>query len=164
MELYKYCPMCKTSLEEDHVEGRDRLICKKCRWINYLNPVPVVACIVFNDKKELLLIKRAIDPCKGKWALPGGFIELDENLEDAGCRELYEETSLKSEPGRLIGVYLQDSKLYGNVIVVGMEFIAEEHTPASGDDAMDARFFSLEDLPEIPFFSHQNLIRDIMSK
>ena len=158
MEKYKYCPMCGEILKNGVTDGLDRLSCKKCAWVNYLNPIPVVASIVLNEKKEILLVKRKVAPSVGCWALPGGFIELNETPAKAGKRELFEETGIKANPGRLIGTELQKSSMYGYVLVVGMEFIAKSKKIMPGDDAMDAKFIPLKKLPKIPFKSHCLLI------
>jgi ADP-ribose pyrophosphatase YjhB (NUDIX family) len=160
MKEYKYCPMCASSLERNDIEGRSRLNCPKCGWINFLNPLPVVACLVSNKAGDILLIKRNVEPCKGHWALPGGFIEVDETLEEAGLRELLEETDLKGKPGRLVGVHVQESKMYGAVIMTGLEFIVESENVAPGDDAADAKFFPRGELPELPFAANRKLIAE----
>ena len=154
--------MCRSALVQGHVDGRDRFLCSSCGWINYLNPVPVVACIVKDEKGSLLLIERAVEPCKGHWALPGGFVELDETIEIAGARELEEETGLKGKAGTLVGVHLQESETYGYVMIVGMEFQVKDLKLSVGDDASDARFFPAEDMPEVPFKSHKKLIQDYL--
>ncbi|MFH1798682.1 MAG: NUDIX hydrolase [Candidatus Omnitrophota bacterium] len=160
MKLYKYCPMCKSPLKQGAIDGENRRFCEKCGWINYLNPVPVVACLVSSSKGELLLMRRGVAPCKGKWALPGGFIELTETAELAGKRELFEETGLRGKPARLIGVYTQPSSIYGFVLVIGIELIINKETITPGDDAIEAKFFSRNKLPNVSFKSHNNLIRD----
>lgn len=162
MKTFKFCPICKCVLEASHVEGRERLICKKCGWINYRNPLPVASCLVKNSKDEILLIKRGVEPAKGCWALPGGFIELEESPREAGERELYEETGLKGKAGRLVGVKRHDSPLYGAIIMVGHEYIIEDETLTVGDDAMDAKFFQINDLPKIPFPTHHELIDEFL--
>ncbi len=162
MQDYKYCPMCRTSLGWDFVEGRDRLTCKGCGWINYRNPLPVIACIVSSRNGELLLIKRGVEPSKGRWALPGGFIEAHETSQEAGCRELREETGLAGEPGRLVGVYSQESRMYGSVLVIGMEFTVEKEDTRAGCDAKDAKFITPAALPNIPFISHRKLIENFL--
>ncbi len=159
MEDYKYCPMCADPLEWDFIEDRDRQICRKCGWINFRNPLPVINCLVLNGKGELLLIKRGVEPCKGHWALPGGFIEVNETLPEAAARELKEETGLEGSPGRLVGIHMQETPLYGTTLTIGMEFEADnENDLAPGYDAEAAKFFPREGLPEISLISNQKLI------
>ncbi|MEA3488994.1 MAG: NUDIX hydrolase [Candidatus Omnitrophota bacterium] len=162
MEDYKYCPMCGSRLEWDFIEERDRQVCKSCGWINYLNPTPVVSCLVKNGKGELLLIRRGIEPCKGSWALPGGFIELNESLQEAGSRELREETGLSGKAGHLVGMEMQESRMYGTILTIGVEFAIESEDVSAGDDAAEARFFPGEELPEIPFSSQRKLVEEFL--
>ena len=163
MKHYKYCPKCKTALEESHVDGRDRSSCAECGWINYCNPLPVTSCLVKNSKGEILLIKRGIEPAIGCWAIPGGFIELDESPEEAGVRELFEETGLKGKTGRLVGVKRHESSIYGAILMVGYEYIIEDEILTVGDDAIDAKFFPVNNLPEIPFPTHLELISEFLN-
>ncbi|MDP8298373.1 MAG: NUDIX hydrolase [Candidatus Tantalella remota] len=163
MDLFKFCPICAATLEAELLEGRDRLMCKKCGWINYLNPLPVVSCLAIDDDGRVLLIKRGIEPSKGCWALPGGFIEVDETAGEAGCRELEEETGLKGKKGRLVGVRRHESPMYGPLIMVGVEMILFGGELKAGDDASDAAFYSPEDIPDIPFRSHRELISDYLN-
>ena len=164
MQEHKFCPICGGGLERNSIDGRDRLTCKKCDWVDYRNPIPVIACLVSDQKGEILLIKRGVEPARGEWALSGGFIEWDETVQEAGCRELREETGLEGRAGRLIGVHMQDSRMYGSVLVVGMEFIVKNENIAVGDDAVDAKFISPEKLPDIPFISHRKLIEEYLAK
>ena len=152
--------MCATTLQTGEVEGRDRLNCPKCGWVDYRNPLPVVACLVSSDGGDLLLIKRNVEPCRGCWALPGGFIENDETIQDAGKRELFEETGLKGNPGRLVGAHVHESPMYGAILMVGLEYIIEGGELAPGDDASEAKFIPRAKLPEVPFASHRNLIEE----
>lgn len=154
--------MCRGKLVKGFIDGVNRLVCKECGWINYINPLPVIACLVSNKKTEILLIKRKVTPSVGRWALPGGFIELNETPEKAGKRELFEETGIRANSGRLIGTELQKSGMYGYVLVIGMEFIAKKSKIIPGDDAADAKFTPLKKLPKIPFKSHNDLIRDFV--
>jgi len=158
MQEFKFCPICSSELKWDQIDGRKRLNCPECGWINYRNPIPVIQCLVSNKNGEVLLIKRGVEPYKGHWLLPGGFVEIDETVEEAGERELLEETNLKGRPGRLLGIYLQKSRTYEYVMVIGVEFITDKDDPAPGDDAAEVAYFSKENLPEIPFQSHLDLI------
>jgi len=78
-------------------EGRKRLVCPACGWVNYENPIPSSAALVRNEKGEILLVKRGVEPGRGKWALPSGFIEIEETPEEACLRELKEETGLEGK-------------------------------------------------------------------
>ncbi len=162
MQIYNYCPICSEVLEPGEFEGRARLHCAACGWINYCNPLPVASCLVMNSERELLLIKRGIEPCKGQWALPGGFIELEESPREAAERELFEETGVKGKAKSLIGVYNQKSEMYGYVLMIGVEFEIENGDITIGDDAEDAKFFPVDNLPEIPFIGNKKLIEDFL--
>ncbi|MDD5488874.1 MAG: NUDIX hydrolase [Candidatus Omnitrophica bacterium] len=163
MKPYRFCPICGTGLVGKPVDGRNSLVCDGCGWINYLNPVPVAACLVSNERSELLLVRRKIPPCEGKWGLPGGYIELDETAAQAAVRELEEETGIGGAFERYVGVEAQDSDIYGAVLVVGVELRGLTWELSPGDDAMDARFFAVKDIPEIPFKSHRQLIERFLS-
>jgi 8-oxo-dGTP diphosphatase len=116
------------------------------------------------DGYDLLLIQRKRDPFAGKWALPGGFVDMDETVEDAVGRELFEETSLS-------GIALKQFYTYSaihrdprhrtvSVVFVGK---AEKNTePKAGDDAKNARWFSLDDLPALAF-DHAEILKDIVN-
>ena len=157
--MFKYCPLCGSELEEKKEEGRRRLFCPKCGWVRYENPLPSAAALVKNKKKEILLVKRGVEPGVGKWALPSGFVEIDETPEKACLRELEEETGLRGEIVRLIGVYSQKSLLYKNVLIIGYEVKARGKT-SPGSDSLSADFFSPFSLPEIAFSSHKEMIKD----
>ena len=90
----KYCNNCgeKVILEIPKGDNRERYCCPNCETIHYQNPKPTATLICVN-KDKILLVKRAFEPAKGEWSLPGGFIELGETPEDAAKRELVEETS-----------------------------------------------------------------------
>ena len=150
--------MCASTLKSAQIEGRGRLRCVSCGWINFKNPLPVIACLVLNLQKELLLIKRGVEPCLGCWALPGGFVEIDETPEEAGKRELEEETGIIAKPSRQIGAKQHISSKYGAILMVGIEYLAENFDLRVGDDAADAKFFPPGKIPDIPFESHRALI------
>lgn len=155
----RFCHFCGNPLTDRLVEGRVRRFCNACQSPIYENPVPAICIVTVNERHEVLLVKRAIDPQKGLWCLPGGFMELKETPEGAGLRELQEETGLIGKIDRLLGVTSHDSKLYGTVFVTGFlvrSFIGEL---APGDDADDAGWFAADALPDIAFFSHRQFIR-----
>ena len=128
-------------------------------------PMVTVDAVVFHldgNPPQILLIHRKHDPYAGQWAVPGGFIEMDEELEDAVARELEEETGLK-------GVTLEQMRTFGTVgrdprgrqiTVVFMGIAGPEQTEVrGGDDAADARWFPIDRLPDKLAFDHDNVIR-----
>ncbi|MCK4352249.1 NUDIX hydrolase [candidate division WOR-3 bacterium] len=162
MTNIKYCPRCKHLLKTLKMDGRKRLVCPKCNWINYENPLPSVVALVKNSKNEILLIKRGVSPHKGRWALPSGFIEINETPEKACLRELKEETGLKGKILRLIGVYSQKTKIYKNVLLIAYEVKIEKGKLLPGTDTVEVKFIGVEKLPFIPFSSNREIIKDII--
>jgi len=162
--IFKFCPICKYSLRKAQVDGQKRLICQKCGWIHYENPLPVAVCVAKDRKDRILIAKRNLKPCINKWALPGGFIESGESPEDACLRELQEETGLKGEIKRLIGVYIQKSRHYASLLVIGYEVSVSKNTLSLNNELRDAKFFTKETLPRIPFLSQRKMIEDFLSR
>lgn len=154
-----FCPLCGTDLETKKIEERNRVVCPACGWIAYENPLPSAAAFVKDPDQKILLVKRGVEPGKGNWALPSGFIEIDETPEMACLRELKEETGLDGRIVRLLGVYSQPSVMYRNVLIIGYEVDAKG-VPAAGSDSLAARYFTPSGLPEIAFPSHREMIAD----
>ena len=88
----------------------------------YQNPVPATAVIVQDGNGSLLLVRRAGEPCPGRWCLPGGFVEADESAEVAAARELEEETGLRGEAVELLNVEYHLSQVHGPLLIVGYRF------------------------------------------
>lgn len=91
-EVFRFCPRCGNS---NPSPGVIPFHCKSCAYANYFGPVAAVGGLVINTNRQLLLVRRAKNPGKGKWGLPGGFIDSGETAEVAVAREIAEETSLK---------------------------------------------------------------------
>ncbi|MGB3341626.1 MAG: aspartate 1-decarboxylase [bacterium] len=164
MKTYKFCPVCSCALTKSKEDDHLRLTCKKCGWTFYFNPLPSVAAFVQNKDDKILLVKRGVAPSRGKWALPTGFIEQTETPECAVIRELKEETNMKGTVQDLIGVYIENTKLYGSVILIGYEMHFLSGKPKPGDDAIEAKFFPINKLPDIAFSSHRAVIHDGLKK
>ena len=127
--------------------------------MNYKSPKLAVDGVLIEDKK-ILLIRRRKQPFMGKWALPGGFVEYGEKTEAAVVREFLEETGLKTKIKNLVGVYSdpgRDPRGHVISVVYMLEFC--DGRLKSGDDACDARFFCLDELPELSF-DHEKIIKD----
>ncbi len=160
MKKHNFCQSCGSKLSSRKVDGVERLSCARCGLIHYANPLPSAVAFVLNEEKKILLIQRGVQPGKGKWALPSGFIEANENPEQTVLRELKEETGIIGTIGHLIGIYTQPSAIYGNVLLIAYDITCNKGKLRAGTDAVNAKFFPLNKLPKIPFASHRAIIRD----
>lgn len=131
----------------------------------YARPALTVDCVVFGlDEEDLkvLLIQRDLEPFEGKWALPGGFVQMDETLEEAALRELREETGVKN-------VYLEQLYTFGAVDrdprerVVSVAYYAlvnlYDHEIQAATDARNACWFAVDDVPVLAF-DHDHILSD----
>ena len=154
-----YCPYCANPIVQRHMEGKLRDFCIQCSHVFYENPLPVASSIVINEDRQILLVKRKKDPYKDMWCLPIGFAEADEEVKDAALRELEEETGLSGEIVRLIDVDTVDNYYYGSLAIVSYEVRQKGGSLNPGDDAVDARFFPINDLPPLAWTSNEKAIR-----
>jgi 8-oxo-dGTP diphosphatase len=112
---------------------------------------------------QIVLIKRKNPPFEGMYALPGGFVDYGERVEDAVTREFEEETGLETRISRLVGVHSapdRDPRGHTVSIVFELEIIGGELR--GGDDASEAELFNLEELPELAF-DHQKIVSDYIN-
>lgn len=144
-----YCPTCGERLIGRRVEGRERAYCRGCDAPVYRNPKPTAGVIVV-DGDAVLLVRRTNPPAVGSWSLPAGFQEVDEPPAAAAVRELREETGVVVDPGALV---LHDTAFGrrddGSSVVTicyAVPRAATEGEPVAGDDAGDARFWTLDAL------------------
>jgi 8-oxo-dGTP diphosphatase len=163
--LVRFCPRCGTELAFGPVEGeeRDRLSCPSCRFISYVNPRLVVTTLPITPSGDVMLIRRGIEPAYGKWAQPGGFLEIDETVEAAAVRETLEETGLVVEPIRLVGLY---SRVQAAVVVVAYEARIVSGEPAVTHESLETRPFSADAIPwrDIAFETSIRALRDWVAK
>jgi len=111
------------------------------------------------EKGKILLIKRRTPPYKDHWALPGGFVELNETLEEAVAREIKEETGLETKPVKLIGAYSDPKRdPRGHTITVAYLLRIISGNLETTPEAKDVRFFALDSLPENLAFDHEKII------
>ena len=136
----------------------------------YPRPSVTVDCIIFglDDSQQLkvLLIQRNSDPYAGHWALPGGFVEMDESLEDAARRELQEETGVENVFMEQLYTFGQPGRdPRGRVISVAYFALVNlgEHTVTAATDADDARWFALEEVPELAF-DHAEILEAALAR
>ena len=151
-----FCTQCGGSLTTRDVRGTPRRWCANCDHIHYADPKVAVGVAVFRDD-QLLLVRRTMEPGRGRWALPGGFLDLGEDPRLAAAREAAEEAGVEVVVGAVIDVFANPADEGGAVFVL---FAASWRSgePAGGDDADDARFFPRDALPEIAFASTAHAI------
>lgn len=155
-----YCSICRTKLSLVFVDGRRRKACRGCGFIYYLNPVPVAGCLVINHRKQILLVKRGIEPAKGEWSLPCGFIELGETPEFAARRELLEETGVRGRIICLHGIYTEQSYRYKFLQISVYRMKPVSGRPVAGDDAEEVGYFQLDDMPRLGLATHRRVLKD----
>jgi len=133
----------------------------------YPRPAVTADCVVITGEAEpkVLLIQRAIEPYKGCWAFPGGFMNMDETTEQCAIRELEEETGLKLDTMHQIGAYSKvDRDPRGRTITVAYLAIIDKPVQVNGqDDAAKAEWFSINNLPHLAF-DHQEIMTDAKLK
>ena len=178
MDDFIYCPYCASRLERKVIFNRTRSCCSKCGFVHFRDPkVAVIAFVTFADK--LLLVCRAVEPAKGKWALPGGYMDAGEMPEDALRRELEEEVGLSIRINRLLDIFAMDEApsngdeakpavrpARGIVLVYQGEPESDGLiTLQSMDDVSAAGWFGADELPdEIAFASTERLVAEWVAK
>jgi 8-oxo-dGTP diphosphatase len=140
------------------LDGRARLQCASCGYVQYENPVPGVGVLI-EHAGDLVLVQRDRPPRAGEWALPSGFIEADESVEEAAVREAHEETGLRIELLELFGVYSFPEGPPRSGLIIFYRArpldITELH---AGDDARDVKLFDPGEFPPICFRTHREVM------
>ena len=111
-----YCSYCGAAFAADAVYPRR---CAHCGKTTYSNPLPVAVVLLPIDPGGLLLVKRVQEPSAGKWGLPGGFIETGETWQEAGAREVFEETGFTVDPAAIM-LFDTRSAPDGTLLVFGL--------------------------------------------
>ena len=145
---YTFCPHCGARLENGLIDGRTRPACKACGFVDYENAKPCVGALVV-DQGKVLLVERAVEPFKGYWDIPGGFLDSAEHPAEAVRREMKEETGLEVEPRAVLDFWIDD---YGDegYRTLNICYVAQVTggDPRPGSDAVRMEWFALDALPE----------------
>ena len=163
--MVQYCSRCGGRLGFGPIEGeeRDRLSCPGCGFVSYVNPRLVVTTLPVTDRGQVMLIRRGIEPGRGQWAQPGGFLEIDETVREAAVRETLEETGLRVEPRVIVGLY---SRLQAGVVVVAFEAQIVGGVPTVTRESLETRPFAPDAIPwpEIAFETSLRALRDWVAR
>jgi len=148
MDSFKHCPKCAGDLKQ---KNKACLACVKCGFEFYLNPKTANATIIENEKKEICLIRRAHEPFKGTWDLPGGFVDPDETLEESARREIKEEIGIEISDikyfASFTGKYPYQNMVYDVLCLVFTAKISGQHEFSSDDEVAEIKFFPLNKIP-----------------
>ena len=163
MKRAKFCPACATGLIEVPVHGRERPRCPSCGLVLFRNPASASAGLVLDHSRRLLLIRRAIEPFLGSWALPAGYQEIEESPQETVRREVLEETGLEVETLRLMELMFvpDDPRKPANLAI----YLCRPTGGAlrAGDDACEAAWFQLDGLPrDIGFENRERILEPLM--
>ena len=162
-ELAQYCMRCGS--EKLSIPSDSQLECLQCGFEWYWNPVCAVAVIVRRANREILLVKRAKDPAKGTWDLPGGFANFGESFEDAARREIQEELGVLLSDFEYLGsfpnVYAYKDVRYQTIDVVLIADIGDVVIDLERDELLDFHWMDPADIDvaSVGLLSIQQAIR-----
>ncbi len=131
------------SIKVPPAEDRERRVCDTCGFIDYQNPKIVAGVVAAAPDGRILLCKRAIEPRRGYWTLPAGFMELGETVEQGAAREAREEACVELEIGDVLGVY--SVPRIGQVHIFFAAKLLNE--PSPGPESLDVTLAKWEDIP-----------------
>ncbi|MBS60145.1 MAG: hypothetical protein CL606_02385 [Anaerolineaceae bacterium] len=152
-----FCVRCGNGLETRERSGAKRPVCTRCDYTHFFDP-KVAAAMWLTQNNMLLLVRRAIEPAKGLWTIPGGFVDAWENPAETASRECNEETGLRVIEAKLLDLVpsQNQSSRAGFVIFYTGQIISGDLK--AGDDADAADWFYVNQLPEIAFDATQTMI------
>lgn len=156
----RFCQRCGSPLAPRFIaeEGRARLVCERCDFIHYLNP-RLVSNVLPEREGRILLLRRGIEPSYGRWAFPGGYLEMGESAQEGAEREALEEVGLRVRAGPLLGIY---TRVVQGIVVVVFRGLKVSGRPVPGVETLEAAWFRPEEIPwpELAFETTTAALRD----
>jgi ADP-ribose pyrophosphatase YjhB (NUDIX family) len=158
---YRYCPLCATELEKRLIYHQQRLVCPACGFVHFLDPKVVVIGLVVHQG-QVLLVRRASEPAKGLWSLPGGYMDAGEMPAEALRRELYEEVALPIQVVRFVDFFpiaAAHGRNAGIVLAFYAQPMGEPRALHCAEEVSAADWFASHELPvELAFESTRTLL------
>ena len=155
-EHVRYCLRCGAEMRTGDLHGTARRMCTRCDHIHFTDPKVGVGVMCVRDDR-LLLVKRGMDPERGRWALPAGFLDAGDDPREKAAQEVLEETGITVDVGAVVDVF--GGSPGGATMFVLYEGSWVSGSPTAGDDADEAAFFGAEELPDLAFESTQAAVR-----
>jgi len=150
----RFCPMCGSSNLAERVPERDdreRTTCLDCGFVRYVGPVLAAGVLVHDDQGRFCMLRRGHQPGKGKWAFPGGFVNVDEDPEQAALRETREEAGCECELEGLLGAYPSDGPLGKRVVILVYAGRMTRCTETECWEVQEMRWFRRDELDGLEF-------------
>ncbi|MFH1491126.1 MAG: NUDIX hydrolase [Pseudomonadota bacterium] len=157
---FRFCPVCGGKIEPKKIKPLEpaRLVCADCAFVFYLDP-KLVACSIVEIGEGIVLLKRKHNPQKGRWVVPGGYVDRGETVEAAAVRETREECRIETRIRNLLGVYSYRDSMDVMVFYIA-EAVSGELRP--GDETLDAELVLPGAIPwdNLAFRSTKDALRD----
>jgi ADP-ribose pyrophosphatase YjhB (NUDIX family) len=148
LDQWKYCPRCAAEIEVDRAEGKAE--CHTCGFRTYSHSQPTASALCVDEESRVLFSRRAGEPFKGRWDLPGGFLNEAEHPLEGVRRELREEAGVEIEPVEHLGVWIDRySEDDSGPATLNFYWSARilEGDPQPDDDVAELRWFAVEEIP-----------------
>jgi NADH pyrophosphatase NudC (nudix superfamily) len=153
LEKFKFCPVCGSANWAEH--NFKSKACGDCGFVYYANPSTATAAFILNSRNEMLVALRAKEPAKGTLDLVGGFVDMDETIEEGMRREILEETGLEVDDVRYL-FSTPNQYLYSGMYIHTLDAnfvvrVADDVKPKAADDAADCLWIPVEDVDPAEF-------------
>ncbi|WP_248925269.1 NUDIX hydrolase [Paenibacillus hamazuiensis] len=155
----RFCMDCGSPLELRNIGGTERNACTKCSFVHWGNYSIGVGALVQREGK-VLLVRRAIEPGKGNWTNPGGYIEQHEPIEQTIEREVKEEANVTAKVKGIVALRDQPRDVHNVYIAFTMDYVDGEPVP-DGTEVDAAGFFSLEEMKDMQVAGFTRWLVDI---
>jgi 8-oxo-dGTP diphosphatase len=152
-----FCQVCGHAMIDRWAHGKMRRICPACGFVHFDDPKVAVVAFIERDNR-VLLVRRAMNPERGKWALPAGYVDYGEDPREAVIREVREETGLEVEITRLVSVEGGPGAVGASIVIVYAASVVNGAARPQ-DDAEAVLWLSASDsLPELAFESTRTML------
>ena len=156
--MIDFCSSCGSKTETRLIARQRLSVCAACDRIFFRNPKVVVTALIENDGR-VLLVRRDIEPGRGLWGLPGGFVDWDEHPEQAMVRECSEEIKVRVEPVELLGVEHVVTADDEGIVILPYRARLLAGDPDAGDEVQQVGWFGPDAMPTLAFSSHRKILQ-----